>query len=338
MGTLVVASSIGVYSPRTGNQPVDESWPRDGVPGAWYAGHKAELERSLDRLEAELPDLRVVRLRPAVTFKRGSASEQRRVLGSLVPTALLKPGRLPIVPVPAGLTLQAVHTDDVAEAYRLAVTREEARGAYNVAAEPLLDATRLAALLGGRPVKVPTGLARVATALTWRAHLQPTSPDWLDLALGVPVLDSTRIREELGWHETRDAEATVREWLTAPAEHAGDDAPPLDRDGDPGRAEGRGASTVSPGILEPMPDKDEREGLERELASSRELVHELEAELAALRPVAAELRQELRALRAGLGSTAELEVDEEAGRPGTAPSSTSPTGSVPRRRRRCRDR
>jgi hypothetical protein len=60
-----------------------------------------------------------------------------------------------------------------------------------------------------------------------------------------------------------------------------------------------------------MPDKDEREGLERELASSRELVHELEAELAALRPVAAELRQELRALRAGLGSTAELDVDEE---------------------------
>jgi UDP-glucose 4-epimerase len=231
VGTLVVASSIGVYSPRTGDQPVDESWPRDGVPGAWYARHKAEVERSLDRLEAERPELRVVRLRPALTFKRGSASEQRRLfLGRLVPTSLLEPGRLPIVPVPAGLTLQAVHTDDVAEAYRLAVTREEARGAYNVAAEPLLDAARLAALLGGRLVKVPTGLARVATALTWRAHLQPTSPDWLDLGLGVPVLDSTRIRDELGWRETRDAETTLREWLTALARQEGEDTPPLDPD------------------------------------------------------------------------------------------------------------
>jgi hypothetical protein len=58
-------------------------------------------------------------------------------------------------------------------------------------------------------------------------------------------------------------------------------------------------------------DAEQREALERELAASRALVHELEAELAALRPVAAELRQELRALRVGLGSTAELDADED---------------------------
>jgi nucleoside-diphosphate-sugar epimerase len=229
VGTLVVASSIGVYSPRDGTEPTDESWPRDGVPTSWYARHKAEMERRLDELEAEHPDLRVVRLRPALTFKRESASEQRRFfLGQLAPASLLKPGRLPVVPIPAGLTLQGVHADDVAEAYRLAVLRDDAHGAYNVAADPVLEAERLAAILGGRLVKVPVGVARVAAALSWRVHLQPTSPDWLDLGLGVPVLDTTRIRAELGWQETRDAESTLREWLEGVAGGAGGETPPLE--------------------------------------------------------------------------------------------------------------
>jgi UDP-glucose 4-epimerase len=224
---LVVASSIGVYSPREGAEPTDESWPRDGVPTAWYARQKAEVERRLDALEAEHPDLRVVRLRPALTFKRESASEQRRLfLGPLVPASLLKPGRLPVLPIPAGLTMQAVHADDVADAYRLAVVRDDARGAYNVAAEPALDAARLGSILGARPITVPRGLVRAAAALSWRARIQPTSPDWLDMGLGVPVLDTTRIRRELGWRETRAADETLHEWFGGLAEGAGGQTPP----------------------------------------------------------------------------------------------------------------
>jgi hypothetical protein len=68
-----------------------------------------------------------------------------------------------------------------------------------------------------------------------------------------------------------------------------------------------------------MAEETEREELERELASSRDLVHELETELAALRPLAAELRTELTALRAGLGQTAELAPDEWAGTNGSSP-------------------
>ena len=173
--------------------------------------------------------MRVVRLRPALTFKRESASGQRRqFLGPFVPGALLRPGRLPLVPLPRGLRVQAVHADDVAAAYRLAVLRDDARGAYNVAAEPLLDTARLARLVGGRLVEVPRRLARGAAAGAWRARLQPTSPDWLDLAFGVPVLDSTRIRTELGWSETHDAESTVREWLEGLAAGAGTATEPLE--------------------------------------------------------------------------------------------------------------
>ena len=64
---------------------------------------------------------------------------------------------------------------DVAEAYRLAVLDAEARGAYNVAADPLLDGERLATLLGraGGPRARARSL-RAGADLTWRARLQPT--------------------------------------------------------------------------------------------------------------------------------------------------------------------
>ena len=49
---------------------MDESWPTEGIPTSFYAVHKAAVERSLDSFEREHPDVRVVRLRPALTFQR----------------------------------------------------------------------------------------------------------------------------------------------------------------------------------------------------------------------------------------------------------------------------
>ena len=45
---LVHMSSLGAYSPRQGDHPVDESWARDGVPTSPYSQHKAAAERLLD--------------------------------------------------------------------------------------------------------------------------------------------------------------------------------------------------------------------------------------------------------------------------------------------------
>ena len=35
--------------------------------------------------------------------------------------------------------------------------------------------------------------------MTWRLRLQPTSPGWVDMGLGVPIMDITRARTELDW-------------------------------------------------------------------------------------------------------------------------------------------
>jgi UDP-glucose 4-epimerase len=222
---LVAASSIGAYSPGPKIR-VDESWPRDGVRTSWYAQHKAELERLLDRFEAA-HETRVVRLRPALIMKRESAEEVRRLFtGPLLPSPLFKPGRLPVFPHVPGAIAQVVHSRDVGEAYRLAATRD-VRGAFNIAAEPELDGKRVAAAIGARPVTIPARVVRALADATWRAHLQPTSPDWVDLALGVPLLDWTRAREELGWEPAHDSIETVRELLLGFADRAGGRTPPL---------------------------------------------------------------------------------------------------------------
>ncbi len=222
---LVAASSIGVYSPGP-KVRVDESWQREGVRTSWYSRHKVEQERLLDVFEAER-DVRVVRLRPGLIMKRESAEEVRRLFtGPFLPSPLVKPGRLPLFPHVPGAIVQVVHSRDVGEAYRLAATRD-VRGAFNVAAEPELDGKRVAEAIGARAVTIPAGIARALAAASWHARLQPTSPDWLDLALGVPLLDCTRAREELGWAPTRDGIATVRELLLGLAERAGGRTPPL---------------------------------------------------------------------------------------------------------------
>jgi UDP-glucose 4-epimerase len=226
---VVAASSIGVYSPGP-KLPVDETWPRAGIPTSWYSRHKVEQERLLDRFESE-HDVRVVRLRPALIMKRESAEEVRRLFtGPFLPSQLVKPGRLPLFPHIPGAVVQVVHSHDVGEAYRLAATRD-VRGAFNIAAEPEVDGKRVAASIGARPVTVPAKLARALAAVAWQVRLQPTSPDWVDLALGVPLLDCTRARDELGWAPEHDAIETVRELLLGLADRAGGPTPPL-RQGD----------------------------------------------------------------------------------------------------------
>ena len=136
---LVYGSSVGVYSrgPKVGR--VDETWPRAGVRASFYGVHKAEVERRLDEVERSNPELRVVRMRPGLVFKRESASEIRRLFaGPLLPTPLLHRKFLRFVPDIRGLRVQGVHADDLARAYVEAIARD-VRGAFNVAADPVLD-------------------------------------------------------------------------------------------------------------------------------------------------------------------------------------------------------
>jgi len=224
---LVYASSIGAYSPAPKASPVDESWPTDGVESSFYSRQKAEVERLLDRFERDAPDTRVVRLRPGLIFKRDAGSEVRRLFaGPLLPRALMRPGRVPFVPDIDGLLFQAVHSLDAGQAYRLAAT-SEVRGAFNIAADPVLDPHVLARVFQTRRLRVPARALRSLAALSWRLHLQPSPPGWLDMALAAPIMDTSRARHELGWMPRYSSTEALLELLAGIHDGAGAATAPL---------------------------------------------------------------------------------------------------------------
>jgi nucleoside-diphosphate-sugar epimerase len=142
---LVYASSVGAYSRGPKDHRVDETWPVAEITSSFYSRHKVEVERLLDRFEREHPDVRVARLRPGLVFSREAASEIRRFfIGPLFPAPLAHPSLVPFVPRLPGLAFQCVHSADVADAYARAVL-SDARGAFNVAAEPGRPRARRAA-------------------------------------------------------------------------------------------------------------------------------------------------------------------------------------------------
>ncbi len=224
---LVHASSVGAYSQGPKDRRVDESWPTTGIPTSTYSRHKAEVESILDEFEQENPEVRTVRLRPGLIFKAEAASEIRRFfLGPFFPNPLLFPGLVPVVPDVERLCFQAVHADDVGEAYRLALTREVA-GAFNIAADPVVGRDELAAIFHARPVGLGAGLLRGAADLSWKLRLQPAEPGWIDLALGVPLMSTERARGELGFSPRHDATDALTELLNAMRRGEGGATPPL---------------------------------------------------------------------------------------------------------------
>lgn len=227
--TLVHASSVGAYSAGPKDRLVDESWPTGGVASSFYSRHKAAVERLLDRLEAEQPQLRVTRMRPGLIFKREAGTEIRRLFaGPLLPRALVRPALIPFVPEIPALRFQAVHSLDVGEAYRLALL-SRARGPFNLAAEPVLGARELAEILQARRVQIPPAALRAVVAATFTLRLQPSEPGWLDMALGVPLMDSSRARAELGWAPRRSSAQALLELIDGIRAGAELDTPPLAR-------------------------------------------------------------------------------------------------------------
>jgi UDP-glucose 4-epimerase len=137
------------------------------------------------------------------------------------------PRFIPVVPDIPGLRFQAVHSLDVGDAYRRAVF-SDATGAFNIAADPVLDPERLAELLGARRVRAPASLVRGLASATWRLRLQPTSPGWLDMALKVPLMSSERAKMELGWEPQKSSEEALLELIHGLHRGHGLPTPPLD--------------------------------------------------------------------------------------------------------------
>jgi nucleoside-diphosphate-sugar epimerase len=206
---LVHMSSIGAYAKRTSMRPVDESWPTTGIPSLAYSRHKAAAERMLDEYEQSGGGLTVTRVRPGIVGQRSAGSALLRfAVPAFVPAVALR--HLPVLPLDHRISIPLVHSDDVADAVVRALDRR-AGGAFHLAADPPAWPSHIGDAFGAPVVPFPATVLRGLAWAAWQTRLQPVDPGWLDLALSVPMLDTSRARQELGWEPTRSGPEVLQE-------------------------------------------------------------------------------------------------------------------------------
>jgi len=222
---LVHMSSVGAYSPKQDDSPVDESWPTGGVPSSPYSRHKSTAERLLDSHEQAHPDRVVTRLRPGIVGQRTAGSALLRyAVPGIVPAGVL--GHVGVLPLDRRLAIPMVHADDVADAIER-VVEGRVPGPFNLAAEPAVTTAAIAGVFGARLVHVPAPLLRVALTLAWKARIEQLDPGWLDLGFAVPLMDTSRASVELGWEATVNALSVLEETVSGMREGASDASPVL---------------------------------------------------------------------------------------------------------------
>ncbi|MFF8035239.1 NAD-dependent epimerase/dehydratase family protein [Streptomyces sp. NPDC016626] len=222
---LVHMSSVGAYSPKKDDRPVDESWPTGGVRSSRYSRHKSAAERLLDRYAAPGAVPLVTRLRPGIVGQRAAGSSLLRYgVPALVPPKALD--LLPVLPMDRRLTVPMVHADDVAEAIA-AVLHRRVGGPFNLAADTPVTAAVIADVLGARLVHVPSAVVRAVMSAAWHAHLQPIDTGWLDMGFALPTPDTTRARTELDWAPAKDGPQVLAEVIEGMREAASGRTPVL---------------------------------------------------------------------------------------------------------------
>lgn len=225
---LVHMSSVGAYSPKQDDRPVDETYPTHGVPSSPYSQHKARAERLLDEFALEHGDVTLSRMRPGFIGQSSAGSALLRyTLPSLVPARALR--AIPVLPLDRSLRIPMVHADDVADALTRAVTSGPGGtgGAFNLAAESPVTVHDIADVLDARHMQVPRRIVRTVVAATWRAHLQQLEPGWIDLAYSVPLLSIERANRQLGWAPAHDGPSVLAAIVDGMARASHDETPIL---------------------------------------------------------------------------------------------------------------
>jgi nucleoside-diphosphate-sugar epimerase len=218
---FVYASSVAAYGFHPDN-PVGmtEDWPVRPARRLFYAQEKAELEHLLEREAERHPDLQLYLLRPSIVVGPHFLGAKDLLPGPLAPVGrLLAAGlaRLP-VPVPVAvprLPLQVVHEEDVGQALLLCAVGAGPPGPYNIAAEPAVDTTDVARLLGLLPVPLPGAPARWAARAAAALPLLPQAGEWVEAAAHPAIMATDRARAELGWRPRYSGPEALRDTLPA---------------------------------------------------------------------------------------------------------------------------
>ena len=202
---LVVKSTAGVYGSSARDPAMfTEDMSAKRMPLSGWARDSAEVEGYVRGLSRRRPDIDVTTLRFA------------NVIGPRVRTAFTDHFSLPVIPIPFGYDarLQFVHEDDCVAAMALAV-HTPGLGPVNVAGDGIITATQAASLAGRPFVLVPRMSTRAVTDLAKRFGLVDIGSDQLDMLAFGRGLDTTRMRQRLGFEPSYSTRAAYEDFARA---------------------------------------------------------------------------------------------------------------------------
>jgi len=185
---LVVASSLSAYgAPAPGLEPVDDDAFPAGTPERFYFREKAQVEHLLDWWQRAHPDspMTITRLRPGFIYGPDFDNPALALMGS----------PLAVLPDDDGRT-QLIHQDDLARGFCEAVFRD-APGGFLLVTEDSVSQEDLAAISGGRVIRIPVRATELALDAAHALRISPVSGEWA--VSGDRVGRPGRAREALGW-------------------------------------------------------------------------------------------------------------------------------------------
>jgi nucleoside-diphosphate-sugar epimerase len=219
---FVYTSSAAVYGFHADNpQPLREDAPLRASGRHFYGRHKAQAEL-LVRDELRGSGTEPFLFRPCAIVGPHAAGGALSVVPDPLPrlaraalATAARAGLRPAAPSPP-VPLQFVHEEDVAQALVAAALGRGPGGAYNLAGDGALDGDEVLRVAGLRRLPLPRpALEASARAVTAAPPVLPAL-GWSEVMTAPLILDTTRVRTELGWsprYDSREALAATRQAL-----------------------------------------------------------------------------------------------------------------------------
>jgi len=204
---VLVASSGTAYGAWPDNPArLKENDPLRPNPGFLYAVDKARVEKLCQEFLKERPRTILSLIRPCVVYGPGV----NNYLSDLLTGPLLMSLRGYQPP------LQFIHEDDVVGAI-LRILERRAQGPFNLAPPDTVSMEEVFALAQRLALWLPDWLATPLVKLEWALHIPMlrVSPAFLDYIRYSWAMDSTRLRDELGYRLRYSTRETVEIMLRA---------------------------------------------------------------------------------------------------------------------------
>jgi nucleoside-diphosphate-sugar epimerase len=212
---FVHASSAATYGVgELPERPIREDAPIRADARHFYAEHKTRAEQVLQEAAAAPGAPELVMLRPVgIAGPHAVSAATQHWPAPLRRAAIVAFGaglRPPLPPPP--VLLQVLHPADAASAF-LTAAFEGPPGIYNVAPDDVLPGADVIRGLGFPIARLPMGARRAGLRALNALPVPVPAWSWLEMLRASYVLDTTKIRETLGWrprHTSRDALAVTR--------------------------------------------------------------------------------------------------------------------------------